>query len=228
MKFKSIIITQASGSVAGITFSRNRSGAYVRQRAMPTNPNSPQQQAVRAALSQLSILWQDTLTPAERTAWQTYADNVPVTDRIGESIFLTGLNHYIRSNVGRLQAVQPRVDAAPVIFNLGDFTAPGFELDQASAEVDVTFTDTDEWANEDDAAMFIFGSVAKDPTINFFKGPYRLLGSIEGDSITPPTAPAAITVNGAIAVGQRMFFRAIVSRADGRLSSDFLGQADAA
>jgi hypothetical protein len=227
VKFKSPLITKGSGSVAGLTFSRNKSGNYIRERSLPTNPNTPYQQAVRGFFSALAVLWQDTLTPVMRASWSLYADNVPVTDRIGDSINLTGLNMYIRSNVPRLQAGEPRVDAGPVIFNLGSFTNPTIEIDKPNAEVDVTFDDTDEWANEDDAAMLVYGSTAKDPTINYFKNPYRILGAIQGDAIAAPATPAALFVNGAIETGQRMFFRFVVSRADGRLSPDFRLPADA-
>lgn len=228
MIFKSPLISQGSGSIAGITFSRNRGGMYVRARAIPTNPATALQVAVRGFLAQLAILWQDTLTAAQRIAWETYADNVPLKNSLGENIFATGLNHYIRSNVPRLQSAMPRVDAAPAIFNRGEFTGPTLAIDTVSDEVDVTFTDTDAWANEDDSALIVFGSAPKDPTINYFRGPYRALGLIEGDSITPPTSPAAIACGHVITAGQRLFFRVVATRADGRLSYDFRGSADAA
>lgn len=228
MIFKSAIITQGSGSIGGMTFSHNRGGPYIRARATPTNPNTVYQQAVRAAMSQLSVLWQTILTAPQRTAWAAYAENVPVKNALGDNIFLTALNHYIRSNVPRIQTALPRVDDAPVIFNLGPYTQPSFAIDAASDEVDVSFTDTDEWANEDDAAMIVYGSIPKDETINYFKGPYRFLDNIDGDGVTAPTSPAAIALTQAIVAGQRNFFRIVVSRADGRLSADFRGQGDAA
>lgn len=228
MLFTSPVIAEASGSIAGITMSRNKGGNYMRARSIPTNPNTSLQQAVRAAMSQLTVLWQDTLTVAQRAAWATYAENVPLLNPLGQARNVTALNMYVRSNISRIQAGEPRVDDGPTTFNLGEYTSPSFAIDTASDEVDVTFTDTDTWANEDDAAMLVYGSTPKDPTIEYFKGPYQLLGVIQGDSTTAPTSPAAIALPQAIVAGQRAFFRAIVSRADGRLSSDFRGSADAA
>lgn len=227
MIFKSPIISQGSGSIAGLTLSRNRGGMYFRGRAIPVNPATALQVAVRNILAQLSILWQDTLTAAQRIAWETYADNVPLKNRLGENIFVTGLNMYIRSNVPRLQAASTRIDAAPAIFNLGAFTDPTFVIDTANDEVDVSFDNTDEWANEDDSHLLVFGSAPKDPTINYFRGPYRLLGSIDGDSVTAPTSPAALALGHVATAGQRFFFRVVASRADGRLSYGFRGTADA-
>lgn len=229
MLIKSALFEKASGSMGGITASRNRGGQYFRGRATPTNPNSVLQQAVRSAMSQLAVLWQDTLTAPQRAAWETYGDNVPVINRIGDQIFLTGLNHYIRSNVPRIQhGPANRVDDAPVIFNLGDYTAPAFSIDTAADEIDLGFTVGDDWVNEDDAFMFVYCATPKDPTINFFKGPYQFKGTIDGDLAAPPTSPASIGLGHVIVVGQRQFARVRVSRADGRLSASFRGFSDAA
>lgn len=227
MLFKSAIITQGSGSLGGMTLSHNAGGMYLRARAIPTNPNTPFQQAIRGFVSALVSLWQDTLTDAERQEWITYALNVPLLNPLGEPINVSGLNMYLRGNVSRLQAALARRDPGPIVFDLGDFTNPSFAIDEPANEVDVTFTDTDDWANEDSAAMLIYASRPQAPTINYFKGPYRFAAAILGDAITPPTSPAAIALPFPVTAGQRLFFRARVTRARGRLSADFLGQADA-
>lgn len=219
--------TQISGSVGGWTGSHNRGGLYIRARTIPVNPNTALQQAVRNIVSQLSNLWVDTLTIAQRDAWKLYADNVQVQGPLGDAITLTGLNMYVRSNTARLQAALPRVDAAPTIFDVGDFTNPSFALDEPADEVDVTFINTDAWANEDDSSMLVYSSRPVSPSINFFKGPYRFAGKIDGDAITPPTSPAAIALPQGVSAGQRVFLRVAVSRADGRYSNPFRGSGDA-
>lgn len=223
MKYKSTLLGQASGSLAGVTFSHNKGGEYVRRRAIPTNPNSTFQQAVRGIVAALSNHWLNTLTAAQRAAWETYAENVTIVDRLGDPIYITGLNHYVRSNTPLLQAGMTRVDAAPTTFNLGEFTNPSFGYDAANSEVDVTFDNTDAWANEDDAAMILWASRQQNPSINYFKGPYRFAGTIDGDSVTAPTSPAAISAPFACAAGNFCFCKVSVIRADGRLSLPFRG-----
>lgn len=227
MIFKSALVTQASGSVGGVTLSHNAGGMYMRARTIPTNPNTVNQQTIRGLVSQLSNLWGTTLTPAQRDLWDVYAANVPLTNALGDPITVSGLNMYVRSNVPILQAGLPRVDAGPTTFDLGDYTNPSFALDEPADEVDVTFTEADDWVGEDDAAMNVYCSRPQALTINFFKGPYQLAGSILGDGTTPPTTPAAIGLPFPVSTGQRVFCRASVVRADGRLSSPFRGQADA-
>ena len=211
-----------------MTFSHNRGGQYIRGRAIPTNPNSVLQQAVRAYMASLTANWANVLTAAQRTGWDTYGENVGVLDRLGKTIYLTGINHFVRSNVPRLQAAATQINDAPVIFNLGSENPPSFAIDTASDEVDVSFVDTDLWVDEDDSHMLVYASIPNDPTINFYKGPYQFIGTIDGDSGTPPTTPAAIALPQAIVAGQRNFFQTRVSRADGRLTPVFRGLGDAA
>lgn len=228
MIFTSPIITVGSGSVAGLTFSHNAGGNYIRSRTIPTDPNSPQQQEIRGIVGNLAGLWNSTLTNTQRTEWITYAANVPLLNTLGQSRNVSGIAMYIRSNTARLQASLTRIDDGPAVFTLGDFTNPSFEYDATANEVDVTFDNTDAWANEDGAAMLVYASRPQNDTIEFHKGPYRFAGLIAGNATTAPTSPAAITAPFAASAGQRVFERIVVVRADGRVSLDFRGQSDAA
>ncbi len=222
MKFTSPLISQGSGSLAGLTFSRNRGGKYIRARATPTNPNTVFQQAVRGFMSQLTSLWNDTLTQAERDAWDLYAENVLIPDTLGEPRNVGGLGMYNRTNVPALQAGLARVDAAPTVFNIGDFTNPSIvSITAATNILSLAFTAADAWANETGSAMLVYTSRAQNPTINFFKGPYRLAGAILGDDTTAPTSPAAITLAFNAEVGQRIFIKVNVIRLDGRYAATF-------
>lgn len=224
MKFRPLLGTDLSGSVGGVTASHNRGGPYFRNRAIPVNPNTVFQQAVRGFMATLTSLWLDTLTPTERTAWDTYALNVPIPDTLGEPRNIGGLAQYVRSNVSRLQNALPRVDTAPIIFNLGEFTNPTFDTFVAVSDVfNVNFTVGDAWVTEDDAAMLISSSRSTNASINFFKGPYRNVAAILGDSGAPPASPVVTLAAFSIEIGNRTFIQTRVSRADGRLSLPFRG-----
>lgn len=221
MKFKSPLFTQTSGSIGGSTFSRNRGGLYIRARASPVNPNTPQQQVVRADFAQLASRWSGLLSQVQRDAWDLYALNVLLPDRLGEPRNAGGLGMYQRSNIPRLQAGLPRVDAAPTIFDLGDYTSPFFDApSEAAQDLVINFDVVDSWVGEDDSAMLIFGSRGNNTSINYFKGPYRLAGPILGDAAIPPTSPATIASPFVFSDGQALFVRANVTRADGRLGND--------
>lgn len=222
MKFKSPVYSQASGSIAGITYSHNRGGMYTRARAIPTDPQSPQQMAIRGFVAALTSLWNNVLTGPQRVAWDTYADAVTLLNPLGEPINIGGLAHYVRSNVPRLQNGYGRVDDGPVIFNLGEFTPITVDaLTAATKHFNLNFTEADDWVEEDGAGMYIASSRSQNPSINYFKGPYRLLGGIAGNSVAPETTPFDGDAAFPIVVGNRTFFQVRVSRADGRLSLPF-------
>lgn len=217
MKFKSALVTQASGSVGGMTAAHNKGGLYLRARATPTNPATAQQIAVRNFLATLTTAWQETLTAAQREAWATYAENVLIPDRLGEPRNIGGIGHYVRSNVPRLQAGLTRVDDGPTIFDQATFTTPTLNAGDDES-LTVNFTDTDAWVDETGAAMLVYASRQQALSINFFKGPYRFVDSIDGDDTTPPTTPASPTSPFGLDTGNKQFYQVRVTRADGRLS----------
>jgi len=217
--FKSSVLAQSSGSLGGTVYSHNRGGQYIRNRSTPTNPASAQQQVVRNALSALSNAWVNLLTDAQRTAWDVYAANTPLTNRVGDLINVGGLGMYQRGNVPRLQAGLTRVDDAPVVFSLPVLS--GVSVPQgnpATPSVDVAFDNTNPWATETGGALLVFVSRPANPSVNFFKGPYRFAGTVLGDDTTPPTSPATITTPFAFSIGNRLFVRTVAVRADARLS----------
>lgn len=221
MRYISSVLPQASGSLGGMVWSHNAGGNYIRARATPTDPGTAAQVAIRGFVSSLVNLWTDTLTADQRTAWNVYAANVPLPDVFGDARYRSGINHYVRSNVPRLQNSMTRIDDGPTIFNLGEYTAPSFVINAALNTVSVTFATGDDWVSEDDAAMLLWGSKPQNVTINFFKGPYKNMVNVNGDSAAPPTSPADVGVPYAYTAGQKGFLRANVSRADGRLSTPF-------
>lgn len=218
MKFKSALVTQASGSVGGLTASRNKGGMYLRARAMPTNPGTSFQTAVRALMAQLTAIWSNTLTSAQRAAWTEYALQTPILNALGEAKPIAGLPMYVRCNVPRLQAGLPRVDDGPTTFGLPDFALPGITSITASTGVMiVTFETGETWTTAADGGLLILSSRGQGEAINYFKGPYRFAKVIEG-AATPPTSPQNVTLPFTVAAGQRVFNQFRVSLPDGRLS----------
>jgi len=227
MLVESAIVGRGSGSIGGMTWSRNRGGMYIRARATPTNPNSTYQQTVRSAAALLAAMWSNTLTKAQRDGWDLYAENVELPNPLGAPRNVGGLGMYIRSNVPRIQCGVvgvARLDDAPSIFDLGVFTEPVVGVCTASADtISVAYTNTDEWAIADGGALFIYTSRPQNPGRNFFKGPYRLAATVEGVTATPPTSPEVVNAAFVFEAAQRLFVFARASTADGRLSAPFRG-----
>jgi hypothetical protein len=93
----------SSGSYQGLTFSRNRNGQYVRNRAIPVNPASTFQQAVRSRLSLNAQSYRD-LTAAQRSGWNDLGLQIQRTDTLGQTYTLSGFQAYCMINNNRLAA----------------------------------------------------------------------------------------------------------------------------
>ena len=191
---------------------------YTRARAIPTNPNTANQQSVRSAMAVLTSAWSNVLTAPQRTAWALYASNVPLINRIGDPINVTGLNMYVRSNVPRIRAGLTRVDPGPTNFTLADLSPVVLTAAVLGNSLSIAYDDTAAWASEDDAALIIQEGLPQQATIVFYKSPFNFLATEDGSVGVPATTPAVNSATNVLTAGQNMFCRVSLSRADGRLS----------
>lgn len=218
MKYKSPTISAGSGKVAGLVYSRNKGGNYIRQYVKPVNPKTSFQQVLQNATGNLQSRFANTLTTAQRAAWAVWAANVTTVDALGNAIKLTAQNWYIAMNSLRVQSSLSIIDPAPTVFALAAVTIPVPTIVAAGTTVSLAYTNTDAWAGEVGGALLLYASRPQNVTKNFFKGPYRFAGKVAGAG-TPPTSPAVITLPFVIGpVGSKMFFKAVAVRADGRPS----------
>jgi len=216
------IVAAISGKVGGSVYSRNRYGAYVRNWAKPVNPNSSAQQKVRADMGALVSDWFNELTVAQRASWAVYAAAVNFVNRLGETITLTGFNHYIRSNIARLSNSMTRISAGPTELILPPTDSEfNVALSEVSQEVSVTFDDSAVWCSQDSAYMSIHQGIPQNSARMFFGGHMRRIGKISGSSGSPITSPQTVALSFPVAVSQKDWIQGRIQLADGRLSATF-------
>lgn len=218
-------ITQMSGSIAGNTFARNRYGNYVRARTKPVNPDTALQQRVRAAVSALSSRWGVTLSAAQRTAWGLYASSVAMKNKLGETVNLSGFNHYIRSNAFLAQYAITLIDAGPV-----DFTLPAQDptltitASEATQQVMVAFDDGLGWESEDNAYLSVLFGQPQNAQRNFFAGPWKGIRYLSGSAGVPLVSPLPVGALFNISEGQREWCQFRIHRDDGRVTEPWTAQ----
>lgn len=212
-------VSQISGKVGGVVYSKNKGGSYVRNFKAPTNPNTTAQSTIRGYFAQLAARWSNVLTAAQRAAWALYAENIPVINRLGETIYMSALNMYIAANVLVLQAGGTIVDDGPttLVSPQPDTTTP--TVSEATQQISVAFDDTRDWCDEDGAYMLYYMSKPSSVGVVSNSSQFLLAGVIEGDSVAPPTTPTTIATPYAVTEGQNISVYNRIVRADGRFTT---------
>jgi len=218
-------ILDARGSIGGQTASRNRFGNYLRARITPVNPATDRQNDIRVAIQSLCTLWQETLTPAQRDAWEVYAASITRVNKLGAQIKLTGFNHFIRSNSVRVQNGIVAVAPGPVVLTLppGD---PVFActVDETNQQISVVFDDTLAWCTQALGQMFVSMSLPHSQASNFVGGPFRVADTIDGIDPGGVASPQVLDCPFPVAEGQIVKCTARIGELDSRLSDPFLSQ----
>jgi len=112
-------VSVVSGKIGGTVFAHNRGGAYMRGYAIPTRVTSDSAQDVKAAFAAASQAYSN-LTTAQIAAWDEYAKENPVSNRIGQLITLKGQSWAVAVNsrlnrFGETPISVPPILPAPVI-----------------------------------------------------------------------------------------------------------------
>lgn len=91
------MISAISGKIGGTVHARNKGGAYMRSFAVPTNPQTSAQSAVRSRLTSLAQQFRS-LSQEQIAAWNGAAANFPSTDVFGDVRTLSGSQLFVGIN----------------------------------------------------------------------------------------------------------------------------------
>jgi len=217
----SVGIADARGSVGGNVFSRNRYGAYLRARTIPINPKTQRQVAARLIMAELSQRWQTVLTSTQRGEWETHAAAISFPNRVGQSTNLSGLAMYLRSNAAIVSAGGVIVDDGPTGLTLpGADTTFAVTAGVGAGTLSIAFDAAKDW-NADLGWLSVYMHQPQGASINFFGGPFRQAGALEGDTASPLTSPQTLTPPYSLVEGQKVICEARIINPDGAVSNRF-------
>lgn len=116
-------MTDGRGKLGGQVASKNRSGAYVRTKVTPANPQTSYQSAVRQRLGSLSAEWSN-LTEEQRKAWNESANSGQwnKTDIFGDARRPTGKNLFTGVNLVSLETTNTLLVDVPRKANFSQFS----------------------------------------------------------------------------------------------------------
>lgn len=191
------IISEIRGKTGAVVFSRNRFGNIIRRKTSPVQPNSVLQNAQRSFFSFLSTHFKESSTSTERQAWSDWGANSPISNTLGQVYHPTGINSFLRPNTllkltgGSLQANPPAMfgQARSLIL-----IPAGFVISEAAQTISISASaDVNGWApNLPGDELIIFMGAPQNPSVSFFKSPYRYAGHMQGNVVPlifPQTVP---------------------------------------
>lgn len=205
LKFGALVV-DGRGKVGGHVASKNRSGAYLRTKVTPVNPNTTYQQTVRNRLSGLSSGWRG-LTQAQRDAWNNAVSDFAKTDIFGDLKNPSGFNLYQRLNNNLLNCSESALSTPPAVEAVDAFTSFSAAVANGAGTVTLTYAG----AIAADHKVLVRATPALSAGVNFVKSEFRQIDVIATADASPFSIETEYVAKfGAIgAAGQKVFFEMV-------------------
>ena len=210
-----IIDIPQSGSVGAVTSSRNRSGQYRRQRAIPTQPRTAYQLTARARLTAISAAWRG-LSDASRLSWAAFASSFTVVNSLGLAINLTGSQCYVKVNAARIAAGGSSSDTPPALPSFDACAITGFTCAAGTPALSVAGT-----APASGTDYMFYFSPQVSPGVSYNSN-YRLCATIANGETMPYDALSDYTTRLGTLVAAKKIFLKVVQTQDGMQDSGTL------
>lgn len=172
MKLKfGAIVTDGRGKIGGHVASKNRSGAYLRTKVTPSNPNTVAQVQVRSILASLSQSW-SLLTDGQRKGWNEAVKEWGTTDIFGDIKNPSGINLYVKINANLMSVGRPSLSDAPSKMEVPQSVIVGGVLSLGTDSVVISMNNN--LANS--YAALVRATPALSAGVSFVKSQFRVIG----------------------------------------------------
>ena len=214
------IVVDGRGKLGGHVFTKTKSGATMRTKVTPVNPQSSAQAAARSRLGGNSQAWA-ALTEEQRTSWNALAAETSKTNIFGDQYFPTGKNLFTSVNNNLVMTGFPSISDTPNFGELPFIVGMAAAINTADKKIQLAI-DID--GSTVDMALVIEASQPSSPGKYNFDGSYRQI-VVAGDGTHPtPTElwTAYAAKFGMPALGKKVSFRAYyISTTAGNASPRF-------
>ena len=212
------IVVDGRGKLGGHVFTKTRSGATMRTKVTPVNPQSPAQAAARSRLGSQSQAWRG-LTEEERIAWNDLAARTSKTNIFGDQYFPTGKNLFTGLNSNLMLISETPISAAPALQEMPVITSMSPVVNTEIGEIALGITTEGEAL---DSALVIEATAQQSVGRFNFDGSYRVIMPIGQPDDADVVYMAYVAKFGAPAVGSKIGFRAYyVNQSTGQQSPRF-------
>jgi hypothetical protein len=194
-------VSEMRGKEAGLIFSRNAYGSYVKQKVSPVNPQTGLQLAQRTLMGNAAQTWAG-LSAANKASWDNLGSQVTRVNRFGDTTAYTGFSLFMKLNRNAVLAGGSMQSAAPTVPTIPTLAITSLVVDLSSSEMIFTL----------DPAAYTGYVAAIYATNNiltgrrFVKNFYRFLG-VTATSTSPFNALTIWTAvhQNAVVVGAKIF-----------------------
>lgn len=211
MKMKwGALVVDGRGKIGGQVASKNRSGAYLRTKVTPVNPQTAAQNLVRNRLGTLSQAWRG-LTQAQRDAWNAAVSSFSSTNIFGDPVNPTGFNLFQQLNNNLILAGNSALDTPPSPAAIDDIVI-GVLTAEDTPTLSLAYT-----VGSGGSKILVFATPPVSAGVSFVKSEYRLVTSFDSDTASPlDMAAAYATKFGAItgAEDQKIFVKTVSINTD--------------
>lgn len=120
------------GKVGGAVFTNSKAGSVIRAWTKPKDSATPGQRDSRAKFSVIAGIWNNTLTPLQRTGWDTLAATATLRNSLGQQFTPSGREFFIRAAIWQLSVGSQVTLIAPIV----PFAAwPNTSIDEAAGPI---------------------------------------------------------------------------------------------
>jgi hypothetical protein len=140
MKIKwGALVVDGRNKIGGQVASKNRHGAYMRNKVTPVNPATSYQVNVRARLATFASGWRN-LTAGQRLAWDSAVSDYKKTDIFGDIQNPSGFNLYVKLNSNLVNIGIAAISSPPLPVNVSVFTTATLAAAAGAQSMSLTVT----------------------------------------------------------------------------------------
>lgn len=169
-----MIVTDMRNKLGGHVFSKNRSGAIVRTKVTPANPQSIAQMGARSRLAGFSSAWAG-LSSDDREAWNNEVSNYQKTDVFGDLKKPSGKNLYTALNINLANIGGVALDVPPVKHEVPSPDVTGVVIDLSSTTITLTGL-----TEQTDYTVVILSTGSISAGITYTRGKFRQVATTDG------------------------------------------------
>lgn len=190
-----------SGRVGNIVGARNAAGDYIRAGTVPTTSTTSYALAQKARFAQASQAWQS-LTDAQRQAWNEWAPQQTALNRIGQTITQKGSVMYTGIYARMAGAGLTPITAPPIVPAPAPISISSFSADIGAGDFEIVFATSPLPAN---VRLYYRACVVNSVGVNFVNNYLRFIGTSASAATTPQDPQALIEARfGTLIVGQKV------------------------